>query len=324
MMSRIGIHFSHELYPPGRLLQFARIAERAGFRQGMCSDHFHPWVPSQGQSGFAWSWLGAVLQGTQMMFCVITAPGQRYHPAILAQAAGTLLEMFPNRLWICAGSGEALNESITGHLWPSKSERNQRLDESVQVMRQLWSGQTVNHDGLVRVRDATLYTRPSTPPRVFAAALTEETAHWAGSWADGLVTTCGSSEDLRRRIGAFRDVAGDKPVYVQSAISFGMSDSAAIEAATRNWPLFGISQSQLSDLPTPQDFQRHLRPPTEKEQSSMFRSSASIQQHIDWIHSDLDAGAARTYLHYLGPDMETFLETFGALVLPKFEKWAVK
>src|SRR6188768_1465013 len=120
MTFRIGFHASHELHAPSKLLHFVRQAERVGFREAMCSDHFHPWTPSQGQSGFAWSWLGAALQATRMNFGMVTSPGQRYHPAILAQASGTLLEMFPGRLWMAAGSGEALNESITGDAWPSK------------------------------------------------------------------------------------------------------------------------------------------------------------------------------------------------------------
>jgi coenzyme F420-dependent glucose-6-phosphate dehydrogenase len=93
----IGFHASHEQWPPSRLLQYMRSAERAGFSAAMCSDHFHPWSERQANSGFAWSWLGAALQATSLPFGVVTVPGQRYHPAIIAQPAATLSEMFPGR-----------------------------------------------------------------------------------------------------------------------------------------------------------------------------------------------------------------------------------
>ena len=94
-MGAIGLHASHELYPPSELLDLVRIAQAAGFEAAMCSDHFHPWTPRQGQSGFTWSWLGAALEATHLSFGTVCAPGQRYHPAIIAQAAATLAEMYP-------------------------------------------------------------------------------------------------------------------------------------------------------------------------------------------------------------------------------------
>src|SRR5688572_20836985 len=109
-MAEIGFHASHELFPPSRLLHFARQAQRMGFRAGMCSDHFHPWTVEQGESGFAWSWLGAAMQATDLPFGTVCAPGQRYHPAIIAQAAATLAEMFPGMFWLAVGTGQALNE----------------------------------------------------------------------------------------------------------------------------------------------------------------------------------------------------------------------
>ena len=93
----------------------------------MSSDHFSPWSERQGESGFAWSWLGAAMGATTLPFGVVNAPGQRYHPAIVAQAAATLCEMFPGRLWVALGTGEASNEHITGDPWPDKATRNARL-----------------------------------------------------------------------------------------------------------------------------------------------------------------------------------------------------
>src|SRR5688500_7810623 len=110
----LGFHCSHEQQSPSTLLRIASRAAQAGFTVAMCSDHFHPWREQQGLSGFAWSGVGPALQATGMSFGTVCAPGQRYHPAVVAQAAATLSEMFPDRFWLALGSGEALNESITG------------------------------------------------------------------------------------------------------------------------------------------------------------------------------------------------------------------
>src|SRR5687768_7492796 len=117
-MVRIGIHASHELASPRRLLELVKRSHSAGFEHASSSDHFHPWSEDQAHAGFAWSWLGAAMEATPMTFGVVCAPGQRYHPAIVAQACATLAEMYPGRFWVALGSGEALNEHITGEKWP--------------------------------------------------------------------------------------------------------------------------------------------------------------------------------------------------------------
>src|SRR4029434_3173144 len=122
-MTESGIRASHEQIPPAELLSAVVAAERAGFDAAMCSDHFSPWSDRQGESAFAWSWRGAALQATTLSFGVVNAPGQRYHPAIIAQAIGTLAAMYPGRFWAALGSGEASNEHITGTGWPAKPVR---------------------------------------------------------------------------------------------------------------------------------------------------------------------------------------------------------
>ena len=115
---------------------------------------------------------------TSFPFGVVNCPSFRYHPAIIAQAVATLDVMFPGRFFICVGSGQALNEAITGEHWPAHQERNQKLKEAVEVMRMLWKGETLTHKGLVKVEDARLYTTPSTPIQVVGAAITPATAAW--------------------------------------------------------------------------------------------------------------------------------------------------
>jgi G6PDH family F420-dependent oxidoreductase len=185
-MPKVGYHASHEQFAPRELLELVQYAEQARFDVAMCSDHFHPWSHAQGQSGYAWSWLGAAMATTGMPFGVVTSPVGRYHPAVVAQAAATLAQMFPYRFWLAAGSGEALNEAITGEPWPDKSQRNQRLQEAVTAMRALWCGEEVSWDGAIEMKKVQLYTLPPEPPLLLAAALTEATARWAANWADGL------------------------------------------------------------------------------------------------------------------------------------------
>jgi G6PDH family F420-dependent oxidoreductase len=162
-MTVYGLHASHEQTHPTELLAAVIRAEQAGFDAAMCSDHFSPWSERQGQSAFAWSWLGAALQATSLPFGVVNAPGQRYHPAIIAQAIGTLAAMYPGRFWAALGTGEASNEHITGDGWPRKEQRSARLRESIDVIRALLAGEEVSHDGLVRVDRARVWTRPQQP-----------------------------------------------------------------------------------------------------------------------------------------------------------------
>src|SRR3954471_13259911 len=187
-MTVIGFHNSHEQVHPADLLRAVRHAEEVGFTAAMCSDHLEPWSERQGQSGFAWSWLGAALATTSLPFGAVNAPGQRYHPAIVAQAVATLAAMFPGRFWVALGSGENSNEHITGDRWPRKEVRDARLRECVDVIRALLAGEEVTHDGLVTVDRAKLWTLPDEPPALIAPAVTPPTARAGAAWADGLVT----------------------------------------------------------------------------------------------------------------------------------------
>jgi coenzyme F420-dependent glucose-6-phosphate dehydrogenase len=316
---RIGFHASHEQWPPSVLLESVLHAERAGFAAAMCSDHFHPWISRLGQSGFAWSWLGAALQASSLSFGTVCAPGQRYHPAVIAQAAATLAQMSGDRFWLALGSGEALNESVTGDPWPSKTERNLRLKECVDVIRALWSGETVSFSGRVTVREAKLYTRPPSPIPILGAALSPETAHWAGEWADGLITAGSDPGILRRIVEAFREGGGtDKPVYLQVCITFADSDEEARRIARDEWPQAALSGEQLSDLKSPHEFERATRLVTPETIGQKLRATSSWSQVGDWLQSDAEIGFDRAYIHPLGRDLGRFIDGFATHVLPAF------
>jgi probable non-F420 flavinoid oxidoreductase len=312
-MTKIGFHASHEQLPPSVLLAHVQHAETAGFEAAMCSDHFNPWTSRQGESGFAWSWLGAAMQATQLSFGTVCAPGQRYHPAIIAQAAATLGEMFPGRFWVALGSGEALNESITGEVWPLKLVRNERLKEAVDVIRALWAGETVNHSGHFTVRDAKLYTRPKTPPPIIAAAITEDTARWAGSWADGLITVGVESDSLRKNIDAFREGGGvGKPIALQSALSFARSKDEALRAAHEQWCHAALGSPLISDLPTPEHFDAACESIPPETMLDKLRISSDLNEHWDWIEQDAELGFDHIYLHQVGRHaVSDFIDRFG-------------
>src|SRR6185503_19009473 len=167
---RIGFHASHEQVHPAALRDAAVRAEAAGFDAVMCSDHLAPWSEAQGQSGYTWTWLGAALQATDHVpMGSFHAPGQRYHPVISAQAMATVAAMFPGRFpWVALGSGQALNEHVTGAAWPVKADRMERLRECVDVMRALWAGEEVTHRGHIVVDRARLWSLPDEPPRLVA------------------------------------------------------------------------------------------------------------------------------------------------------------
>jgi probable non-F420 flavinoid oxidoreductase len=314
----IGIHASHEQFSPDRLLGLVRLAEEAGFDGGMCSDHWAPWSEDQGQSGFAWSWLGAALATTTLSFGVVNAPGQRYHPAIIAQAVATLNVMFPQRLWIAVGSGQLLNEHITGSPWPTKAERNGRLRASVEVMRRLWRGETVDHqDDLLSVSQARLWTRPEHEPMLVGAAVSPETAAFVAGWADALITVNQSPERLAAIVEAFRTNGGAaKPMYLQAHVSWAPSEEQARERAARAWRQGSVPNPVLTELALPEQITAAASHVRVEDVADAVRCSADLDRHAAWIEADFGRGFDAVYLHDVGPEQERFVETFGREVLP--------
>jgi probable non-F420 flavinoid oxidoreductase len=315
----VGLHCSHEQIPPGRLLEYARHAESAGFEAIMSSDHFSPWSERQGESGFAWSWLGTAMGATELPFGVVNAPGQRYHPAIVAQAAATLCEMFPGRLWVALGSGEASNEHITGDPWPDKATRNARLRECVDVMRALFAGETVSHDGLVRVDRAKLYTRPQTPPPLVGPAISVETARWVGEWADGLATVNQPHAKLEEMIDAFRSNGGEgKRMVLQVHLSWAPSEDEALRVAHDQWRTNVFPPPTCWDLETAEDFDRLALDVTPDQVRDTVLVSADLARHAAWLQEFAELGFDEINLHHVGKDLTAFIEAFGEHVLPRF------
>lgn len=318
-MPRIGYHASHEQFPPRELLELVQHAERVKFDVAMCSDHFHPWSHAQGHSGHAWSWLGAAMAVTRLPFGVVTSPVGRYHPAVVAQAAATLAQMFPGRFWLAAGSGEALNEAITGEPWPDKSQRNQRLQEAVAAMRALWRGEEVSWDGAIEMEKAQLYTLPPEPPLLLAAALTEATARWAASWADGLITISQPKAQMRKLVDAFREGGGEgKPMYLQVKLSYAESEQAALDGALEQWRTNVLPPKTSQELKTPAQYEAAAESVSEEDIRRAVRVSCDLPRQLAWLQEDAEMGFDHLYLHNVNREQRRFIDGFGEHVLPGF------
>jgi len=321
-MSRtnIGFHASHEQFSPENLLEYVQLAEDNGFDSILASDHFHPWGKRQGESGHVWSWLGAAMETTTVPFGTVNAPGYRYHPAIIAQAAATLRSMYPERFWFAIGSGQLLNEGITGEKWPTKQERNERLAECADVMRRLWDGEKVTHDGRITVEKATLYTRPETPPPLFGAALSEETARWLGEWADGMITLATPDhEDNEKRVEAFREQAPNKPVYLKAQLSYDSEKLAALDGALEQWRTNCIPGPVTQQLRTPAEYDELGEQVDKETVEQNVRVSSDLAEHREWIEADLQLDVDRIFLHNVNTNQQAFIEMFGEHVLPEVQ-----
>jgi len=286
----------------------------------MCSDHLAPWGLRQAESGHAWTWLGAAMQATSLPFGVVTAPGQRYHPVVLAQAIATLESMFPGRFWPAIGSGEAMNEHVTGDPWPPKPERDARMVESVDVMRRLLAGDEVTHDGLVTVHRARVWSLPETPPPFLAAAVSAEKARSAAAWADGLVTVTQDPEALRRVVGAYRDAGGRGPITLQVHLSFAATSDEALAIAHDQWRNGLVGPPDCWDIAFPEEFDARVAHAAPDEVAETVLVSADPAEHLDRLADLVALGFDRVFLHHVGRDQDAFIDVFGEHVVPQLTK----
>ncbi|MFJ5699695.1 TIGR03885 family FMN-dependent LLM class oxidoreductase [Arthrobacter sp. NPDC093139] len=319
-MAAIGFHASHEQISPGQLLKDVQHAEEAGFDAAMCSDHIEPWSARQGHSGFAWSWLGAALATTRMRFGVVNAPGQRYHPAIIAHASATLASMFPERFWVALGSGENMNEHITGDPWPLKETRQQRLEECVSVIRRLHAGEEVTHHGLVTVEQARIWDVPDPAPQLIAPAISVETARRSAAWADGLVTVNQPHDKLREMLSAYRDHGGRGKAILQIHLSWAPTEEEAVAIAGDQWRSNVFAPPIPWDLPTAAHFDGVSAEVGEEQLRKSVNISASLDQHAEWLGEYADLGFDELYLHFVGQQQAPFIDAFAGKVLPQLRE----
>src|SRR5918995_1218177 len=222
---QIGYAISSEEHLPNDIVRHARMAEEAGFTYALISDHYHPWVDAQAHSPFVWSVIGGIATATEhlRLGTGVTCPTVRIHPAIIAQAAATSAAMMPGRFFLGVGTGEALNEHITGDRWPETDVRQEMLEEAIEIMRLLWQGSNQSyHSGFYTVENARLYTLPEEPVEVMIAASGPSSAEMAGRPGDGLITTPADN----KVIPAFAGAGGKGPRHGQMTVCWDEDQAA--------------------------------------------------------------------------------------------------
>ncbi len=314
-MVRVGFHASHEQISPRQLLADVQHAERAGFHMAMCSDHLAPWTTAQGHSGYAWSWLAAALATTDLELGCVSAPGQRYHPAVMAQKIATLGQMFPGRFWVALGSGEAANEHVTGDRWPAKAGREQRLDESVEVIARLLDGEEVSHHGAVTVDRAQVWERADPRPRLIAPVVSAPSARRVAGWAEGLVTVNQPHETLREVIATYRDAGGRGPLALQLHLSWAPTQEEAEAIAMDQWRGNAVGPPIAWDVDTPAGFDAIAAHVPRESVMATVRTSADLEQHVAWLREYAELGFDDIYLHHVGQRQADFIDAFAAEVI---------
>ena len=306
-MVRIGYTLSSEEHGPGDLLLYGRIAEESGFDFLTISDHFHPWTSRQGQSPFVWSVLGGLAVKTEEIpvMTAVTCPTMRIHPAIVAQAAATTASLLPDRFTLGLGTGENLNEHVTGTAWPESGERLDMLEEAIELIRRLWTGDLVTertpHYTIDRAR---LYTFPETSPPIAVAASSMAAARLAGRAGDALISTAPEAEIVE----TFRGAGGEgRPVYGQLTVCYGPDEAKSKDEALEWWPNTSVPGEVGLELAEPQHFEQVAELITAEQVGEKVVCGPDPDAIVEMVEMFTDAGFDQVFLHQVGPRQEEFL-----------------
>jgi len=308
---KFGLTLSSEEHDPGRLLDIAQMAEESGFDFVSISDHFHPWLDEQGHSPFVWTMLGALAERTERLGVVVgvTCPIMRIHPAVLAQAAATTSQLLGDRFVWGVGTGEALNEHILGDKWPPAPERLAMLEEALDVIRQLWTGDEVSYAGeYFTVENARVYDAPPVEIPVVMSAFGDKAAELAARIGDGLWTTGGASDTIE----AWKAAGGTGPVYSQIDVCWADDAGAALDTVEAVWRTAGVPGQLMQDLPTPAHFDMAASVVRRDDLAESVLVGADVEQLIKQARTAIDAGVDHLYFHQIGDDQEKFCKAWAA------------
>jgi G6PDH family F420-dependent oxidoreductase len=314
---RTGYFLATEEFAPAELLDQARAAERAGFHGFWISDHYHPWNEAQGQSPFVWSVLGALAEATNLpVTTAVTCPTMRIHPAVIAQAAATTAVLLEGRFLLGVGSGEALNEHILGDRWPIADVRLEMLEEAIEVIRMLWSGETVSHEGRhYRVEHARLFTLPETPPPILVSGFGPKAVDLAARVGDGYCITMPDEELISRfRSGG----GGDKVVQGGLKVCYGSDEAEARKTVRSLWPSEGLPGELAQVLPMPEHFEQATELVTEELLAEAIPCGPDLERHAEAIQEFADAGVDELYVHQIGGGHDRFFDAYAREILPRF------
>ena len=311
---RFGFFLSCEEYTPRQLVEQARLAQECGFEALWISDHYHPWNDEQGQSPFVWSVIGAISQVCDLpVTTAVTCPTMRTHPAVIAQAAATSTVMLDGKFILGIGSGEALNEHILGQAWPTADVRLAMLEESVDVMRKLFTGHTVTHGGpFYTVDTARIYTVPDEPPPIYISGFGPKATELAGRIGDGYITTSPDKELLQ----LFRKTSGGKPAQVGFKVAWADTEDEAAGHAHRLWANSGLPGELAQVLPSPQHFEQASQLVTEEMTRSSVVCGSDVDRHVAAFQPYVEAGFDEVYVANMGPHYREMMRAYGEKVLP--------
>lgn len=310
-----GYMLSSEEHTPRDLVRFARMGVDHGLDRIVLSDHFHPWVGEQGESPFVWSVLGgiAAVAPEAHLGTAVTCPTIRIHPAIVAQAAATQHLMSGGRFFLGVGTGENLNEHVLGDRWPPTDQRLDMLEEAVEVMRALWTGDEVNHVGPhYRVENARLYSAPAEPVPVHMSAFGPKAAERAARIADGLVTTSPDPDTVE----TYRGAGGRGPVIGSFKVCWAEDVASARRLVHRLWPTSGLKGELSQELRTPAHFEQAVQLVSEDDAVGDTPVGPDPAAYVEGLRRYADAGYDEVYVQQIGPDQERFLRFFRDEVLP--------
>jgi G6PDH family F420-dependent oxidoreductase len=321
-MTAFGYFLSTEEYTPQELLEQAALAEEAGFDALWISDHFHPWNDEQGQSAFVWSVIGALSRVCRLpVMTAVTCPTMRISPVIVAQAAATSAVLHDGRFRLGVGSGEALNEHIHGQAWPGAEVRLEMLEEAVEVMRRLWTGEVVDHRGTYyTVDNARIYTLPERPPEVWVSGFGPQATRLAGRIGDGYVTTSPDQELL----DLFRSTSGGKPGAAGLKAAWAPTEEEGVEHAHRLWRTSGVPGELAQVLPTPRHFEQAAKLVTPDMTRDSLVCGPDVERHVASYAPYLEAGFDEVYVAAIGPHYRDMISRFGADVLPAVRAQAAR
>ncbi len=329
MPLRIGYKASAEQFAPRDLVEYSVRAEEVGLDSVWVSDHFSPWRHTGGHAPFSFAWMAAVGERTsrvQIGTSVLTATF-RYNPAVVAQAFATLACLYPDRMILGLGTGEALNETaVTGAAWPDFKERFARMREAVRLMRQLWTEDGVSFDGeYYRTVDATVYDKPSTPVPVYVAAGGPVVARYAGRAGDGFICTSGKgmelyTDKLLPAVAEGAEAAGRDAAAIDRTIEIKMSYDRDRDRALENcrfWAPLSLTPEQKHDVDTAEEMERLADELPIEQVARRWIVASDPDEALAQIKPYVDAGLTHLVFHGPGHDQERFLTQFAEDVLPK-------
>ena len=309
-----GFFASSEELGPAEIIRAGQAAEAAGFDRLWVSDHYHPWMSVQGSSPFVWSVLGALAATTRLkLTTAVTCPTFRIHPAVLAQATATTAALAPGRFTFGVGSGEALNEHILGDAWPPVSVRHARLAEALDIIRRLWTGETVTHEGrYFTVHDARLFTRPETPPDILVSGFGPESTQLAARIGDGWITTSPDSDGMK----AYRDAGGTGRTQGGMKICWAETEKEGKETAHRLWGHEPGGGQLAQDAPMWLQYEAVAQLTSPDDMTESVPCGPDPARAAEAIARYVDAGFDEIYIAQMGPDQESGIHFLAEEVLP--------